>query len=180
MEGERILPAKPRLPDTPPRAVSLRFRGCPVAGGGCWDNTPLASPCLEARGWIYPNAIKPHPPAIPLASPEAFGVRESIRELSALSTELEGVLHLLEHLKVSPDAEIAAAFPPVHGRPAHVGGVRRIQHKLLCHHSEANVFSPRLPGLLAPARSILSRDGELVMGRWRGVPRSPIRAPHTG
>lgn len=116
--GATSWPAEPgSLP--PPRAASL-FRGCPAAGGGGGGQAPPASLWLELRGQIQSHDMRPSSP-IPLASPEAFGVRESVGELFAFSTELEGVFHLLEHVKVGPDAKITAALPPIHGRP---GGVR--------------------------------------------------------
>lgn len=123
------------------------------------------------------------PRPIPLAPPEAFGVREGIGELLALGTKLEGVFHLLEHVEVSLDAEIAAALPPIHGRPAAVGG-GELQPALLCHDGGADILPPRLPGVLPPTKSILAGAGwARGDGEWAGggvPPGAPSEHPTHG
>uniref|UniRef100_A0A8C5U9H4 Uncharacterized protein n=1 Tax=Malurus cyaneus samueli TaxID=2593467 RepID=A0A8C5U9H4_9PASS len=47
------------------------------------------------------------------------------------------------------------------------------QDPAYCHHSRADFLPPRLPGFLAPARSILAWVGRGSQAPWRGPPKSP-------
>jgi len=180
---DTIRPAVPGSLPPPPRAASLLW-GCMWLEVGVGARHPQLHPghrAVSKRMDLAPCLQTHTPPPSPLASPEAFGVREGIGELLALGAKFEGVLHLLEHVKVSPDAKIAAALSPIHGRPADVRErVSRTQPTLRRRHGGADVLLPRLPGFGLQPRASWPRPaegGEQGRGWWRGAPRSPVGAP---